>query len=152
MSNDIETQLLDRVRASPLFAIQIDESTDILKMALLLAFVRYNWEGATNEHLLICNKLPTCTTADEFFCCLDCHFAQNGLDWKNCLGICTDGAASMTGKHSGVVRSILDRAPEGTWVHCFLHCEGLASKEMSVPFNEVMNIFSDYFPNERSWE
>lgn len=36
MSDDIETQLLDRVRASPLFVIQIDQSTDISNMALLL--------------------------------------------------------------------------------------------------------------------
>uniref|UniRef100_A0A673IJH3 HAT C-terminal dimerisation domain-containing protein n=1 Tax=Sinocyclocheilus rhinocerous TaxID=307959 RepID=A0A673IJH3_9TELE len=140
MSDDIETQLLDRVRASPLFAIQIDESTDISKMALLLAFVRYNWEGATHEDLLMCNELPTRTTGDECFRCLDGYFAQNGLDWKNCVGICTDGAASMTGKHSGVVRKILDRAPEATWVHCFLHRESLAAKEMSVPLNEVMDI------------
>lgn len=41
MSDDIETQLLDLVRASPLFAIQIDKS-DISKIWLLLAFVRYN--------------------------------------------------------------------------------------------------------------
>lgn len=147
-------QPLDRVRASPLFAIQINKSTDISKMALLLAFVRYNWEGATHEDLLMCNEHPTRTTADECFCCLDGCFAQNGLDWKNCIGICTDGAASMTSKHSGVVRNILDRAPEATWVHCFLHCESLTAKEMSVSLNEVMDIlFSDYFPQSpKSWE
>ncbi|XP_056118464.1 SCAN domain-containing protein 3-like [Rhinichthys klamathensis goyatoka] len=140
MSDDIETQLLDRVRASPLFAIQIDESTDISKMALLLAFVRYNCEGATHEDLLMCNELSTRTTADECFNCLDDYFTKNGLVWKNCVGICTDGAAAMTGKHSGVVRNFLDRAPEATWVHCFLHRESLAAKEMSVPLNEVMDI------------
>ncbi len=116
------------MRASPLFAIEIDESTDISKMALLLAFVRYIWEGATHEDLLMCNELPTRMTANECFRCLDGYFTQNGLDWKNCIGICTDSAASMTGKHSGVVRKILDRAPEATWVHCFLHRESLAAK------------------------
>lgn len=138
MSVDIEKQLLDRVWLSPSFAIQLDESTDIPK-ALVLLFVQYNWEDATHEDLLMCNELPTWTTADDCFCCL--NGTQNGLDWKNCVGICTDGTASMTSKHGGVVRKILDGVPEGTWVHCFLHrSQSLAAKEMSALLNEVMDI------------
>ena len=37
----------------------------------------------------------------------------------------------MTGRHSGVIRQIQDRAPEAVWTHCFLHRENLACKKMS---------------------
>jgi len=47
-----------------------------------------------------------------------------------CIGITTDGAACMTGKNSGVVRRILEKAPNATWNHCFLHREALAAKDM----------------------
>ena len=43
------------------------------------------------------------TTADEIFRCLDNHFTFKSIDWKNCVGVCTDNAASMTGIHRGVV-------------------------------------------------
>ncbi len=39
MSDDIERQLVERIKASPYFAIQLDESTDISNAALLLVFV-----------------------------------------------------------------------------------------------------------------
>ena len=41
MSDDIEQQLLERIKSSPYYAIQIDESTDVSNIALLLVFVRY---------------------------------------------------------------------------------------------------------------
>ncbi|KAM3862185.1 SCAN domain-containing protein 3-like [Diretmus argenteus] len=90
--------------------------------------------------MLFCGELPTRTTAQECFRCLDEYFTQNGLEWKNCVGVCSDGAASMTGRHSGVIRQILDRAPEAKWTHCFLHRESLASKRMSPEFHEVMDV------------
>ena len=50
------------------------------------------------------------------------------------------GVTSMTGRHQGVVRQILDRAPEAKWTHCFLHRESLAAKKMSPEFHEVVTV------------
>lgn len=46
----------------------------------------------------------------------------------------------MTGRHHGVVRQILDHAPEAKWTHCFLHRESLAAKKMSPELHEVMDV------------
>lgn len=54
------------------------------------------------------------------------------------MGITTDGAAAMTGKHSGVVKQILERAPNATWNHCFLHREALAAKDMVPELDEAL--------------
>ena len=57
-----------------------------------------------------------------------------GLSWDMCANITTDGTASMTGKNSGVMRRILDRAPSSTWKHClfFFASGGLGSKGCSA--------------------
>ena len=109
----------------------MDESTDLTNKALLLVFVRYCADENVHDDLLFCKELPTRTTADEVIHCLDNHFANKAIDWKNCVGACTDGAASMTGIHRGVVKQIQQRAEQAKWTHCFLHRENLASRQMS---------------------
>ncbi|XP_073711484.1 SCAN domain-containing protein 3-like [Misgurnus anguillicaudatus] len=123
MATDIQNQLLEKIKSSPFFSLQLDESTDVTNAALLLVFVRYRWNSSLHEDILFCGELPTRTTAQECFRYMDNYFKENGLDWQNCVGVCSDGAASMTGRHHGVVRQILDRAPEAKWTHCFLHRE-----------------------------
>lgn len=53
-----------------------------------------------------------------------------GLSWEYCGGITTDGTASMTGKHSGVVKQILERGSNATWKHCVLYREALVANDM----------------------
>ncbi|XP_061598837.1 SCAN domain-containing protein 3-like isoform X5 [Cololabis saira] len=139
MASDIQQQLIERVKSSPFFSLQLDESTDVTNATLLLVFVRYCWDNSLHEDILFCRELPTQTTAQECFRCMDNYFSENGMDWQNCVGVCSDGAASMTGKHHGVIRQILDRAPEAKWTHCFLRRESLAAKKMSE-FHEVIDV------------
>lgn len=99
-----------------------------------------NWDSSLHEDILFCGELPTRAKAQECFRCMDNYFTKNVLDWQNCVGVCSNGAASMTGSHPGVIRQILDRAPEVKWTHCFLHRESLAARKMSPEFHEVMNV------------
>uniref|UniRef100_A0A3B4U0T5 HAT C-terminal dimerisation domain-containing protein n=1 Tax=Seriola dumerili TaxID=41447 RepID=A0A3B4U0T5_SERDU len=140
MTSDIQQQLLERIKSSTFFSLQMDESTDVTNAALLLVFVHYRWDSSLHEDILFCGELPTRATAQECFRCMDNYFTENGLVWQNCVGVCSDGAASMTGRHHGVIRQILERAPEAKWTHCFLHHESLAAKKMSPEFHEVMTI------------
>ena len=41
MASDIQNQVLERMKGSPFFSIQLDESMDVSNAALLLVFVRY---------------------------------------------------------------------------------------------------------------
>jgi len=51
MSDDIECQLLERIKSSPYYSIQLDESTDFTNVALLLVFVRYCADGVAIRKL-----------------------------------------------------------------------------------------------------
>ncbi|XP_066970168.1 protein FAM200A-like [Macrobrachium rosenbergii] len=62
------------------------------------------------------------------------------LNWANCKGITTDGAANMTGKNSSVVSKISEAAGNYvTWNHCFIHSEALAAKGIPASLKNVLN-------------
>ena len=128
MSEDIKFQLIDRLKTG-FFALQLDESTDITNKSQFMVYVRYCWESEMIEDFLFCHAMPTRTTGEEVFKVLDSFLLQSGLLWSQCIGICTDGAASMTGIHSGVVGHVKKVAANIIATHCMIHREALVAKK-----------------------
>ena len=139
MAGDVLKQLLLRIRASEFYALQLDESTDVAGLAQLLVYVRYIHDGSIKEDILFCKPLETRTTGEAIFGLLDSFVTSHGLTWTKCVGICTDGAKAMTGKHSGVVTRVQAVAPDATWVHCSIHREALAAKGMPDSLKDVLD-------------
>lgn len=139
MSEDIRIQLIARLQQVK-FAIQLDESTDISNAAHLLVYVRYCWDGEALEDFLFCKAMAGRTTGEELFHVLDNFFVQSALPWTQCIGICTDGAAAMTGKKSGLVARIKQVAPEATATHCMIHREALAAKGMDEDLADAFSV------------
>uniref|UniRef100_A0A3B3SPD4 HAT C-terminal dimerisation domain-containing protein n=1 Tax=Paramormyrops kingsleyae TaxID=1676925 RepID=A0A3B3SPD4_9TELE len=113
----------------------MDESTDIPNASLLLAFVRYLWGACSHEDLLFCVELPTRT--------------GNGPEWKNCVGICSDGCRPHqwredTQFYIATLTFILSKFSTGHQMRnghaVFCIAESLASKKMSPQLREVMNV------------
>ena len=138
MSEDIVTQLTERLQCTK-FAIQLDESTDIAGESQLLAYVRYCWQNVVQEEFLFCKSLPGRATADEIFRVVNEFFITFGLQWMNCIGVCTDGAATMTGRKSGLVTRIKQVSPEIVQTHCMIHREALASKNLNETLGSVLD-------------
>ena len=119
---DIEQQVIEEVKKSPYFAIQLDESTDMSNCAILLCFVRYKGKTNFKEEFLCYIDLPGRTTGSEIFRLLNTYFSEKDINWANCIGVCSDGAASMTGYRSGVVAKIKEVAhKEMLFTHCIIH-------------------------------
>ena len=136
---DIEQQVIEEVKKSPYFAIQLDESTDVSNCAILLCFVRYKEKTDFKEELLCYIDLPGLTTGSEIFRLLNTYFSEKDINWANCVGVCTDGAASITGYRSGVVAKIKEVAhKEMLFTHCIIHREHLASKKLSPDLKNVL--------------
>lgn len=88
----------------------------------------------------MCKVPGKTTTGQDIFRIID-EYIGNKIDWKKCVGICTDGAASMTGRNSGVVKRIKEKSPSAKWYHCFLHgAKNFVAKKMSTPLSEVMGV------------
>ena len=96
---DQREQLIVRIKESRKFAIQLDESTDITNKAYLLSYVRYIYNNDILEDLLFCQPFQGRTTGMDIFQIVDNFFTEVGLFWTDCVGMWTDGAASMT-KHT----------------------------------------------------
>ncbi|XP_060772998.1 SCAN domain-containing protein 3-like [Neoarius graeffei] len=139
MAADIEMQILERTKSSDWFAIQLDETMDLSNLAVLLVYIRYAHEGRFHEDFLFCKVLAGTTTAGEIFRMLDGYISGHGLIWGHCVGVCTDGAAAMTGRHNGVVARVKAVSPSVQATHCVIHREVLASKRLSTELHEVLN-------------
>ncbi len=127
MSNDIREQLIEFVKKSPYYALQLDESTDIAGQAQLLTYVRYL--RAIEEDVLFCRPLQSHTTGEAIFNVLDIFIRENGLAWDRCVGLCMDGVQAMTGREHGLATRVQQVAPLVKWTHCMVHREALAAKK-----------------------
>ena len=74
---DIEQQVIEEVKKSLYFAIQLDESIDVSNCAILLCFVRYKGKTDFKEELLCYIDLPGRTTGSEIFRLLNTYFSAS---------------------------------------------------------------------------
>ena len=145
MSDDIADQILTEIKESKFgFAIQLDESTDIINFCQLLVYVRYVQANIMKTELLLNHEVSTTTKGKDIFNILDSFFKKNGLDWKNLVGCTTDGAPSMLGCRSGFQSYVKAVSPNVTSVHCFIHKFALCTKvppaQLLVRLKQVVKI------------
>ncbi|XP_067303566.1 zinc finger BED domain-containing protein 5-like [Pseudorasbora parva] len=136
---DIVDQVVEKLKLSGIFALQLDESTDVSREAQLIAFVRYRDISEINEHILFCKKLTGSTIGKDVFHVIDTFFSELNLDWKSCIHVCTDGAASMTGRVKGLIAHIKEVNPDVQWNHCINHREALAMALSTKRLLELRN-------------
>lgn len=139
MSADIESVVLEKIRISNKFALQLDESTDISGIAQLLANVRFVDGDAIKENFLFCKVLPEKTTGEEIFRVTSEYLEKGGLKWEDCTSVCTDGAAAMVGCTKGFVSRPKERNPDMILTQCFLHREALVAKTLPADLVPVLD-------------
>lgn len=141
LSADIEDQLIQKVRKSKWFALQVDESSEISNITLLLCYIRFIDYDCSDikEELLCCIEMPSQITGFEIFELINKHIDSKSLNWKHCVGLCTDGAASMAGRCSGFRAKIQEIATNTVaFTHCFIHREHLAAAKLSPCLHEIL--------------
>ena len=79
MSANIQDTVINAVKESKIFAMQVDESTDISGKAQLLAFIRYVIDEKITEQFLCCKKLKERSTGTDIFATLTNYLEENGL-------------------------------------------------------------------------
>ncbi|XP_067119418.1 zinc finger BED domain-containing protein 5-like [Centruroides vittatus] len=84
ISRDIQSTLIEKLRLSEVFALQVDEATDISGHAHLISNVRYTDEYEIKEDFLFCLPLPGYTTAEEIFKVTDQYFSKESVGKEDC--------------------------------------------------------------------
>lgn len=138
MAEWTEDELIQRIINSKYYALQLDESTDVQGLSQSIVFVRHIWQEDVHEDISFCKPIIR-GTAEVIFNVIDSHIKGKGIQWKNCVGIYTDGARALCGKQSSVVTRILEQSPYASWTHCSLHREALVSKALPDDFKTVLN-------------
>ncbi|KAK2704312.1 hypothetical protein QYM36_016642 [Artemia franciscana] len=101
MVEEVEQQLIAHLQVKQ-FALQLDESALRDNEALLLAFVRFNNEGA-KEEMLFARSITTDTKGETIFNEVATYFKENNVPLKNIIACATDGAPSVTGRYKGFI-------------------------------------------------
>ncbi|CAN7937188.1 unnamed protein product [Ixodes hexagonus] len=65
---------------------------------------------------------------------------ENNIGWARWIGISTDGAAAMSGKHKGLVTRTQQMKPSVMRTHCGIHREALACKDMPPALKDVLTV------------
>ncbi|GBM60275.1 Zinc finger BED domain-containing protein 5 [Araneus ventricosus] len=130
LSIDIEATINERIKKSPFFSIQVDESTDVSDLSILLGIARYSNVNELEEKLLLCYPLTKRCTGEDIFNTIQSYFCENEMDWTKCCGVCTDDGKSISGCYKGLHGRIKIVASHITWSHCCIHRQSLASKPL----------------------
>ncbi|GFX79545.1 zinc finger BED domain-containing protein 5 [Trichonephila clavipes] len=138
LASYVKQELVTRLQKAR-FVLQIDESTDVAGLAILLVIVRYPYENSFEEDMVMCSPLPTNTTGEEIFNKINIFFEENNLSWNDCIDVFTNGAQAMTGNTAGLVSRIKIKAPNCSSSHCILHRQALAMKQMPSNLKLVMD-------------
>ena len=140
LSADIKENVCHNKLKNSIFALQVDESTDITNKAYLLAFIRFIDSDQIVNQFLCCKEMPGTTKGEDIFQILINYLLKWDLPRKSCIGICTDGAPSMVGSLKGFKTLVKERQnPNIITTHCFLHREALVAKTLGDELKEVLN-------------
>ena len=132
MSANVKHQVINEIKASPMFSLQLDESTDVASCSQLLVFVRYVHTEDVKEEFLYCKVLDSTTTAQDVMDSISTFFETEGLQWEKLCGVCTDGAPAMLGAKSGFQTKVKLKSPQVRGVHCMIHRYALACKTLPL--------------------
>ena len=127
ISENIKSKVISKINSSPVFAFQLDETTDVSNFSQLLVYIRYVADERINEEFLLCQRLETTSKAANVFQVLIGFFDKTELSWSKLVGVCTDGAPAMIGENSGLVFLVKQKKPAIQGKHCMIHKEALVS-------------------------
>ena len=116
----VEESLLKHLHQAPFYSIMADECTDVSTVEELSLFCRWIENGEPTEHFI--DLLPMKRTDAEsiYSALVECLKSKN-IQLSNLIGMGFDGAATLSGKKSGVQARMKKYPPHALFVHCHCH-------------------------------
>jgi len=72
---------IEVIKCGKLFALQVDESTDISRKAQLMVFIRFIVNSKIISQFFCCKELSRRTTGLDVFNIIDRYFKNYGISW-----------------------------------------------------------------------
>jgi hypothetical protein len=87
---------------------------------------------------MFCLPLSERCTGSDIFKAVNDYFAEEDISCANCVCICTDGAAALTGHKKGFQAEVQQIGPHVNFIHCIIHREALASRGLEPELHSVL--------------
>ncbi|KAF2893342.1 hypothetical protein ILUMI_12831 [Ignelater luminosus] len=121
----IKSQIINKVKPPPFFAISCDEFTNIVNCACV--YVRYVSKDQIEEKILYLQSLTAGTKSDDVFDSI------NYLDWNKLIELCKEGA------RSGLTQKLRKNNPMPVNTDSVIHRQALASKHLLQNLRQTLD-------------
>jgi len=161
---NLQENLLNTANTFKCFSIALDNSTDVLDTAQLLIFIRrINEHFCITEELLCMESLKGSTTRQDIFDSVMHSLEKSELCLYKLVSIPTDGAPSLTGKHSRLNKRMNDKIQADyplhkvVSFHCIIRQESLCKsrlhfKHVVDPVVQAVNVILSRGLNHRQFQ
>ena len=129
------------IRENKYFTIMADETTDCSNKEQLVLVLRWIDTALTaHEEFMGLYCVPQ-TDANTIVTVIKDSLIRFDLNLSNARGQCYDGAASMSGKKSGVAKQIMDIENRALFTHCYGHALNLACVDLMKSCKVISDTF-----------
>ena len=118
----VSKQIVDEVAKAEMFTVIADESRDASKVEQMSICLRYVTTYEVQERFLTFVPLNSDLTAPTLACAIADTLSSKGINIRQCVAQCYDGASVMSGHINGVQELLREKS--GTpciYVHCYAH-------------------------------
>ena len=121
----VEESILKRLQKAAMYSLMADECTDIANVEELSVFCRWEEGGVPVECFLEIIPLKKADAETIYSTLIECLKKKN-LQVGRIVGLGFDGAATFSGRRTGVQARIKKHTPRALFVHCHCHLLQLA--------------------------
>ena len=136
----VEKTLLKRLRQAPYYSIMADECTDVFIIEELSIYCRWIENGEATEHFIEIVPLKNADAENIHLQLMDCIKEKN-IQVSKLIGMGFDGAATFSGKRSGVQARIRRHSPHAFFVHFYCHKFQLACVQAANATSRIEHIY-----------
>lgn len=135
ITQNIASQLVQKIESFVAFSITMDESTDISDTAQLLIFVRgVDEDFNITEELASLKSMKGTTTGRDIYGEFEKCMNSLNLPLQKLANVTTDGAPNMVGANQGFVGIFNENHPVSNviFLHCVIHQEVLCKAALEI--------------------
>ena len=143
LSEYLQEKIVEEVKQSPFFSLEMDTTFDMFKHERLTMIVRYanQQAGKVKERLLAVRNTPS-TTGENLFLEFEKICEGFGLDFVGYLvALSAHGAANMRGDYLGVQARIRELCPQALYIWCYAHRLNLIIVDAVESCQDAKNLF-----------
>lgn len=134
----VRERILRNIRESDVFAVIMDETSDISKDEQVSLCVSYSFLGERKETFIGFFSTKS-TTGEALYELLCKELKELNLDVSRIVAECFDGASNMREKNKGLSSRMKETSPMSIYIHCYGHIINLAIQKTLEDIPEMRN-------------